>query len=136
MTTPAEQHSFSEYEAIVAALDPYMTVATTGDVEGVRKTWHDHARIVGARDGQSINLSLEEFCQRIASMGQAQDLQGRIVSVDIAGIAAVARLEFINWHGFRYTDFLLLSKQDGVWKVSAKVFHAHSRSEVMAEAAE
>ena len=40
----------------------------------------------------------------------------------------MARLEAHNWRGFRYTDFFVLLKRRGDWKIASKVFFAHSRA--------
>jgi len=40
----------------------------------------------------------------------------------------MARLEARNWRGTPYTDFFVFLKQDGIWRISSKVFFAHSRA--------
>ena len=51
--------------------------------------------------------------------GQANS--GSIVSLDIAGSAALAKTK-IEYLGVRYTDYLSLLKLDGEWKIIAKVY--------------
>jgi len=132
MTTPLisadEKSSFDEYGAIAAALQPYIDSASTGDGAGMRRVWFDHARIVGTLDGQPMNMDPDAFCKLIDEAGGSPEAQARIVSIDCAGNAASARVEFLGWAGARFTDFFVLSKRDGEWKISGKVFDAHGRN--------
>jgi cytochrome b561 len=68
---------------------------------------------------------LDEFCAAIAKGGGAPELQTRIAGIELSGSAAMARLEAENWRGTRYTDFFVLLKRDGTWRIASKVFFAH-----------
>lgn len=51
----------------------------------------------------------------------------RIALIEIsAPAAAAAKVEFINWQGFRFTDFFVLYKHDEHWKISGKAYESHS----------
>lgn len=126
--TIAENKTFNEYAAIAAALQPYLDAAWTGNGDGMRAIWFDHARIVGSLDGQAVNLDPDAFCKLINHVGGSPNVQSRIASIEYAGNAASARIEFLDWGGVRYTDFFLLYKRDGVWKISGKVYDSHSRN--------
>src|SRR5260221_13180989 len=84
----------------------------------------------GARDlwRQAGRLALQEFCDLIDKGGPVPELEARVVTIDYAGNAGMARLEARNWRGTRYTDFFVLIKRDGAWRISDKVFFAHSRA--------
>lgn len=123
-----ERQSFDEYAAIAAALQPYIDSARTGDGAGMRHIWFDHAHVVGSLDGNLVNLDADAFCQLIDQVGGSPDLQARIACIDYQGRAAFARIEFQDWGGARYTDFFVLYKQDGQWKMSAKVYDSHTRN--------
>ncbi|QUY42810.1 nuclear transport factor 2 family protein [Acaryochloris marina] len=49
-----------------------------------------------------------------------------MINFEISGSAAVAKVEFINWGGFR--DFSVLYKHNGEWKISGQVFDAHTQN--------
>lgn len=121
----AERQSYDEYIAIEAALKPYTDAPYTGDAEAQRGVWMDHARIVGSIDGQFIAATVDEFIADVKAQGPAQNVSHRTVNIEIAGSAATARIEFIDWHGYRFTDFFLLTKHNGTWKISGKVFDSH-----------
>jgi hypothetical protein len=127
-TAVDEAASFAEYQAIAAAIQPYIDGARTGDGEGMRKAFFDHARIVGTLDGKPINMTADEFCAFISQVGGSPEVKSYIRSIDFEGNAASARVEFENWGGVRYTDFFVLFKENGTWKISGKVYSSHSRS--------
>ena len=84
--------------------------------------------IAGAYGGKPVDWTLQEFCDLIDKGGPIPDLEARVVAIDYAGNAGMARLEARNWRGTRYTDFFVLIKRDGAWRISDKVFFAHSRA--------
>ena len=55
----------------------------------------------------------------------AQDLEARIVNIDLASTVATARLELDHWLGNRFTDQFTLLKEDGAWTITSKVFHTY-----------
>ncbi len=125
MTT--NEQSFREYQAIEQALKSYIASAKTGDASGYAEDWYEHARVVGSLDGQFYNINREEVMKFAEQLGGSPDVESRISFIEYQGEAAVARLDSLNWGGIRYTDFFILSKAEGTWKVSGKVFDAHDR---------
>lgn len=123
-----EVKSFSEYEAVVAALQPYIKSAKTGSGKVIRTAFYDHAHIVGSINGTLYNSDLDSFEKAVNEGGPSPDVQHRIAWVDISGPAAAAKVEFINWGGFRFTDFFVLYKHEGQWKISGKVYDSHSQN--------
>ena len=128
VTPEHEDESFVEQEAIAATLDSYIRGAQTGDVALLRLAFAETARISGTYGGKPVEWTVEEFCSLIGKGGPAKGLQAQVVSVEYAGNAGMARLEARNWRGTRYTDFFVLIKQGADWRISSKVFFAHSRA--------
>ena len=127
-TKADEGHSFDEYKAVVEALQPYIQNAKTGDGAKIRTAFYDHAHIVGSIGGELYNADLDAFGKSVSSGGPAPDVQHYIAWIDISGPAAAAKVEFSNWGGFRFTDFFVLYKHDGQWKISGKVYDSHSNN--------
>jgi len=123
-----ETASFAAYEAIAASLQHYIDGARRGDSGVLRRAFVDDASIRGAYGGQPVDWTLQAFCEVIDKGGAAPDLKARIVSIEFAGGAAMARLEADNWRGTRYTDFFVLVLRNSRWQVSSKVFFAHARA--------
>lgn len=71
---------------------------------------------------------MEDFSAIIDKNGPAPDLEARVVGIEYAGNAAMARLEAQNWRGTRYTDFFVLIRENGGWRINSKVFFAHARA--------
>lgn len=123
-----EVESFEEYEAVAQALAPYIESAKTGDGQLTRTAFFDHAHIVGSVSGEFYNMTADEFKGAVSEGGPAPEVQHRIAWIDISGPAAAAKVEFIDWGGFRFTDFFVLYKHDGQWKISGKVYDSHSKN--------
>ncbi|MEM8813608.1 MAG: nuclear transport factor 2 family protein [Pseudomonadota bacterium] len=132
MTEPvitAEEHaSFDEHDEVAEALNRYIDAARTGDAGLMRDVWFDHARVVGSIGGNPVNLTAKDFCDMVDGRDGSPDLKARIASIDISGDAAVARIEFDGLAGKRFTDFMILYRREGVWRISGKVYDAHSQS--------
>jgi hypothetical protein len=128
ITPSQEAESYATYDAIQATLENYMEGARTGSPQLMRLAFLETARIQGSYGGEPADLTLDAFCERIGAGGPAVDLQARVVTINLQGTAAVARLEANNWRGFRYTDFFVLLQRSDGWKIASKVFFAHSHA--------
>lgn len=127
--TPADEaDSFTEYKAVEKALRPYIESAATGDGDVNRTVFFDHAHIVGSINGEFYNMDADTFKGAVAQGGPSPEVQHHISWIDISGPAAAAKVEFINWSGNRFTDFFVLYKHDGEWKISGKVYDSHSNN--------
>jgi hypothetical protein len=127
--TPAQEvESFAAIEAITATLQRYIDGARAGKGSLMRQAFAEGASIRGTYGGKPADWALADFCAIIDKSGPAADLDARIVSIDVMGTAAMARLEARNWRGTRYTDFFVLIERDGAWQISSKAFFAHSRA--------
>lgn len=123
-----ETNSFAEYKAIEIALKPYIDAAKTGDGSLTRAAFYDHAHIVGSVDGTYYDMDADAFAGAVTSAGAAPDVQHHVAWINISGPAAAARVEFIHWGENRFTDFFVLYKKDGKWKISAKTYDSHSKN--------
>jgi hypothetical protein len=115
-------------EQIEKAIGKYVDAARTGDPDLMRDAFLTGATVRGSYGGKPADWTLQEFCDLIAKGGPAPDLEARIAVVEVSGTAAMARLEAVNWRGTRYTDFFLLLRRDGEWRIASKVFFAHDRA--------
>lgn len=127
-TTQDETTSFAAYEAIAATLTCYLDGARTGDGEAMRKAFADGAMVRGSYGGKPADWTIDDFCDVIDKGGPAPGLNARIVSIEHSGSAAMARIEAENWRGTRYTDFFVLTVREDSWRITSKVFFAHSRA--------
>jgi hypothetical protein len=127
-TAADELHSFNEYKAVEKALQPYITSATSGDGNVIRTAFYDHAHIVGSIGGEFYNMDADVFAGVVTEGGPSPDVKHHIAWIDISGPAAAAKVEFRDWGGNRFTDFFVLYKHDGEWKISGKVYDSHANN--------
>jgi hypothetical protein len=127
-TVDSETESFATHEAIAATLHLYIDGARNGDGQLLRRAFLAEANVRGSYGGTAVDWALDAFCDVISKGGPAPDLKARIAMIEFSGSGAVARLEAGNWRGTRYTDFFVLIERDGAWRISSKVFFAHSRA--------
>ncbi|MEP1093807.1 MAG: nuclear transport factor 2 family protein [Cyclobacteriaceae bacterium] len=123
-----EAGSFKVYQEVVKALQPYIEGARTGDGKLSRSAFFDHAHIVGSVDGQFSSSTADEFGKDVTDLGAASSIQYQIALIDISGPAAAAKVEFFDWKGFRFTDYFVLYKHKGKWKISGKTYDSHSNN--------
>ena len=128
VTTDADLATFREYDAIEKTLHLYIDNAGPSNGAAMRPAFFDHARIVGSVGGNFYNMTADQFRDVISADGKSPDIEYHIASIDISGNAAAAKLEFLNWGGHRFTDFFVLYKHEGRWKISGKVYDSHSNS--------
>jgi hypothetical protein len=128
VTQQDEIESFAIPSAIAETLQRYIDGARTGDIALLRSAFADGARVSGSYGGKPVTWTLQEFCDAVAKGGPAPGLEARVVSIEPAGGAAMARLEALNWRGTRYTDFFVMVRREDGWRIDSKVFHAHARA--------
>lgn len=123
-----ELQSFNDYKDVAKALEPYINSAKSGDGKLSRSAFYDHAHIIGSIEGQVYNMTADEFGGAVSEGGPSEKVKYHIAWIDISGPAAAAKVEFYDWNGFRFTDFFVLFKKDGKWKISGKVYDSHSKN--------
>jgi len=123
-----DKQSFTEYQEVLNALQPYIESAKTGDGKLSRSAFFEHAHVVGSIGGELYNMTADQFGEAVEAGGPSEKVQHQIAWIDISGPAAAAKVEFMDWGGMRYTDFFVLYKQDGKWLISGKVYNSHSKN--------
>ena len=127
-TIADEAQNFEVYNDIVEALQPYIQSAKTGDGKLTSTAFYDHAHIVGSVGGEFYDMDLATFSGAVSEGGESPNIKHHIAWIDVSGPAASAKVEFINWGGHRFTDFFVMYKHDGQWKISGKVYDSHSKN--------
>jgi len=113
-----------------ATIQQYFNGHATGDPSEMRKPFLPSAHIEGIRDGSFVSWTLDEYCARFSGRPAADESSRRrsIDVVEISGDAASVKATLI--HGPTvFTDFLLLVKVDGAWKIANKVYTSHPVSQ-------
>jgi hypothetical protein len=119
------QSAASDQDGVRAAINHYLQGHATGDASHMRKAFLPSAHIEGVRDGTFVSWTLEEYCSRFSGKPAADESSRTrtIDAVNISGDAAVARATLV--HGATtFTDYFVLLKVDGEWRIANKVYHA------------
>ena len=111
----------SEDEAIAEVVQHYIDGARSGRGDDMRPAFHPGATIFGYVGDDLTAGPIDQ----LFAWNDKNDLEARIVSIDVADTVATLRLELDNWTGYRFTDLFTLLKVDGEWKIINKVFHLH-----------
>ena len=118
----------SDEAAVRAAVEHYFEGQRTGRAEEAAKAFHPIARLIWIRDGAVTTRSLEEYLAGFGGRPAEDEARRsrRIAHVEMAGSAAVARLE-LDYPDARITDFMTLLEVDGEWKIVHKSFHVQPK---------
>jgi Putative lumazine-binding len=125
---PADAAS-SERGQVAATVQRYFQAHATGRGEHIEQAFHEQARIQSVKDGKLASLTRAEFVARFSGKPADDEAKRvrRIASIDIAGDAALARVE-LDYPDVRFVDYLSLLKLDGSWVIVNKIFHADRRA--------
>lgn len=110
-------------QAVRAAVNVYLKGHATGDGNVMRKAFLPTAHIEGIRDGKFVSWTVDEYTSRFSGKPAADEASRKrtIDRVDLSGTAAMSRATLV--HGATtFTDYFVLLKVDGEWKIANKVY--------------
>lgn len=114
-----------DLEAVEKTLRAYMDGASLGDSTLFASAFHPDGQMTFIRDGKMNVVPLREFMTRTKN-GNKTDRKNRIVSIQIQGTSAQARLE-VETPEVIFHDFMSLLKTPEGWKIVSKVFHREDK---------
>ncbi len=120
-----EKIKVSDYEAVLETVKKYTDSCKEGKSDIMKSAFTENALMYGYLNGEYYNGSIEALYGAVDAFGPAPDTKARVDVLSIEGTAAVARVTLEDWHGLSFTDFHSLIKEDGEWKIIAKVFHQY-----------
>lgn len=114
--------------AIRATLQHYLDGHATGRGEIMAQAFDSVANLYWVRDGVLQSRTVEAYVGGFRGQPPADEAQRRrrIVSVDVAGTAAVAKIE-LDYPNALFNDYMSLLKINGEWLIVAKVFDSQPR---------
>ena len=116
------ENSKSEIEKITETLMDYIEGTAIGDPERLKKAFHPDFKLYTVTETDSLRIrSGKEYISNVKA-GEKSNRIGRIVSIDYEKDAAIAKAEIVipNWKIF--TDYFLLLKYQGTWKIVQKSY--------------
>jgi hypothetical protein len=112
----------TEIELIQKTLLDYIEGTANGEPERVRNAFHKDLKLYHIANDSLVVWSGENYVNNI-TRGKKSNRIGRIVSIDYENDASNAKIEIIMPDRKRiYTDYLLLLKYEGKWKIIHKSF--------------
>ena len=104
-------------------LEAYLRGHATGDAAYIRQAFLPTAHVEGIRDGKFLSRTADEYIAGFKGAPAPDEAQRRrsIDQVDVNGDAAMARVTLAYPSG-SFTDYFVLLKVDGEWKIANKVW--------------
>jgi hypothetical protein len=102
-----------------------------GDLNQTRTGFHPDFEMYVYRNGNFSKRSLSSWISAIEAGRSrnpnppAQKAVANYLSVDVTGNTASVKLELMREGKKMFTDYLLLYKINGQWKIVSKAFHSH-----------
>jgi hypothetical protein len=115
-------NSPSEIEQITATLMDYIEGTANGEPERLRRSFHPNFNLYTVTEKDSLRIRLGADYIANIKPGEKANRIGRIISIDFEKDAATAKAEIVvpNWRVF--TDYFLLLKYEGSWKIVQKSY--------------
>ena len=124
---------WADEAAIRQTIQYYFDGDRNRDSLTLRKAFHPDARMLFAREGKLVVVPIGEYITRVgsekAAPGAVDSTERKVVSVDVEGDAAVAKLE-LRRPEVVLTDYMSLLKVDGRWLIVNKIFSRKTREHV------
>ncbi len=112
----------TELEKINETLYNYIDGTANGEPERVSKAFHSALNLYHVNNDSLVTWGGQGYINNIKP-GRKSNRIGRVVSVDYENDAAMAKIEILMPARKRiYTDYLLLLKVEGQWKIIHKSF--------------
>lgn len=121
-------NTVQDYEEVLAAMEGYVNGLKTGNVEELKKTFHQDAIMYGHLGNDLSQGSVDNLYTYVEKFGAAPNIKTNLTVLHKTPTTAVVRIEMEHDAADEdFTDFHSLIKIDGSWKVVAKLFHLYDK---------
>jgi hypothetical protein len=116
-----------ECNAILEVLNKYNEGGAKADSSIMKPAFNGQATIFGVDEkGKLTGGPIQNLFETIDTAFKPSIPKAAVVSIDIVGTAASARVDTDEISGFRFTDFFNLLKVEGKWTIVSKIYHTHN----------
>lgn len=117
--------SDSEEQAIRAVITTYFRGHATANPDTMRAAFLPTAHVEGIRNGVLVSWPIDQYVQGFRGK-PAADEASRVRTIDVVDrVGSAAMVRATLKHGATtFTDYFVLLKVDGQWKIANKVYHA------------
>ncbi|HRD79897.1 MAG TPA: nuclear transport factor 2 family protein [Saprospiraceae bacterium] len=114
--------STSDIEQITATLMDYIEGTANGEPDRLRRAFHPDFKLYTVTESDSLRIRSGEKYISDIKPGEKANRIGRIISIDYEKDAAMAKAEIVipGWRIF--TDYFLLLRYEGSWKIVQKSY--------------
>lgn len=116
------KNSKPELEQISETLMDYIEGTANGEPDRLRRAFHPDFNLYTVTEKDSLRIRSGEKYILGVKQGEKTNRIGRIISIDYEKDAAIAKAEIVipNWRIF--TDYFLLLKYEGAWRIVHKSY--------------
>lgn len=116
------QNATSDIEQIRTTLMDYIEGTANGEPERLRRAFHPDFNLYTVNERDSLWVRSGEKYIAGFKPGERNERQGRIISIDVEHNAAMAKAEIVvpGWRVF--TDYFLLLRYEGAWRIVQKSY--------------
>ncbi|MEW7278725.1 nuclear transport factor 2 family protein [Aquimarina sp. 2201CG1-2-11] len=113
--------SKSEIEQITESIMHYIEGTANGEPDRLRKVFHPDFNLYTIANDTLWIRSGKQYISRVKE-GKKTNRIGRIISIDFEKDAAIAKAEIVIPNYKVFTDYFLLLKYEGTWKIVHKSY--------------
>lgn len=112
----------SEIESINKVLYDYIDGTANGEPERLKKAFHEDFNLYFVKNDSLQTWSGKQYVNGVKS-GRKSNRIGKVLSIDFENDAAIAKIEILMPSRKRiYSDYLMLLKLNGNWKIIHKSY--------------
>ncbi|MBK8390254.1 MAG: nuclear transport factor 2 family protein [Saprospiraceae bacterium] len=112
----------SDIEQITETLMDYIEGTANGQPDRLRKAFHPDFNLYTVTTSDSLRIRSGQAYIAGVKEGEKANRIGRIISIDYEKDAAIAKAEIIVPNFKVFTDYFLLLKYEGSWKIVHKSY--------------
>ncbi|MAX70944.1 MAG: hypothetical protein CMC76_07540 [Flavobacteriaceae bacterium] len=118
----SQAHSQNDENLVRATLMDYIEGTSTGEVHRLKRAFHPDAKLYYVQNDTLSERSAEAYI-KLFKPGRKNNRPGQIVSINVSKDAAIGVVEVdFPSRKRKYTDYMLLLKDKGAWKIVHKSY--------------
>ena len=112
----------SEFIAVKSTVEKYVEAVKAKDHKVCEPFFTNGASTYGIQSGKVTDGNVQELWKVIDAANDT-DVVGHIDVLFVDGTIAFARLLEDGWEGYDFSDYFVLIKVEGQWKITTKVWN-------------
>ncbi len=123
------REQLEEFNKVAFIAEKFIEAVKNGNSKIVKPYFYEKASFFGQlNENEYQSGSIQLFYDTIDNMGGVgDDYISRVDVLNIEKTIATVRVIEDNWHGYKFTDLLVMNKIQGEWKIVAKVYDTLSQ---------